>query len=320
MFMQCKFSLPPVLRFVLLGLLLWCGDNFMVWRASYQVNSPSDEQLDIAYQGWAQRYGVSPNSQQREAIRQAEISDEILFLEAIRYKIFVDDPVVNQRLLKNAEFLGFVGSESEIIAMAIAQDLHKRDELIRRHLIQRMKALGRAQAHPVPAPDETELYERYSDQAWQWKTPPRVAIKHVFFSQDHPAAGERVQAAQRDLAETDLSDQRAYSLGDQFLLGNDLAIMGLPKLRDMFGEQFISALMDEVIANDRYDKIGVWLGPLPSAYGLHLVKVTELEGESYRAFNEVKNSLVADYVRELESQALTTYIAKLRDKYRFAVQ
>ena len=312
-----KWHRSPLLRFVSLGLMLWLGKHYLDWRDSYRIAAPSEAVLDVSYQDWARRNGRFPTERQRTEMRDTLLSERILFAEALRYQLYLDDPLVNQRLLRNAEFLGIEGSESGKTDAALSLDLHKSDELIRQHLVQRMKAVGRTRAYPLEEVAEAQLHTRYLELRERWRLEPRLEIQHLFFSKDHPDMNARVMSAKKQLAVTPLSDEQAISLGDHFLLGNSLALMELPKLRDIFGEAFMQSLSAVVNSGQQH---GEWFGLLDSAYGVHLVKIVRVEEASYRTFGDVKKLILDDYVRDAENHALHEYLIELRNKYEVIPQ
>ena len=64
---------------------------------------------------------------------------------------------------------------------------------------------------------------------------------------------------------------------------------------------------------------GSWIGPVKSAYGLHLVQVTHLRPGGARRFEDVRDVVTNDWRREREKATKAAYLAKLRDKYRVVI-
>lgn len=314
--MKMTLRRSPIVNFVLLGLLLWFGKYFIEWRNSFQVQAPSDEVLLVKYQDWARRHGVFPSEEQRREIDRSELASRIFVAEALRRGLYLDDPIIYQRLLKNADFLGLEGDESQKISDALALDLHKSDELIRRRLAQSMEAEGRATAHPLPAIDEGVLRARYAESMDRWVIAPRIAFHHVYLSADDPDIESRLASLQEALPLSGGSEQKLYSFGDYFLLGNEIALTELPRLNDTFGGEFTMALNAVAVADESSAGMGEWHGPISSAYGFHFVKIVAFKDKSYRGFDEVKFILQQEYVLELENKALTAYLDGLLDKYK----
>ncbi|MBW2941334.1 peptidylprolyl isomerase [Zhongshania aquimaris] len=307
----------PIFNFVLLGMLLWFGKYFIEWQNSYRIEAPSDEVLQVQYQDWARQHRVFPNAEQQQEIRHSELASRVSVAEALRRGLYLDDPIIYQRLLKNADFLGIEGDESQKISDALALDLHKSDELIRRRLVQSIELEGRATAYPLPEVDEGALRARYAEHLDRWKISPRIEFHHVYLSADNPNIQSKVASLQEILRSNSISDEQAYSLGDPFLLGNKMSLTELPRLKDTFGDDFAKALNEVAVAKKPAGNLASWVGPLGSAYGSHFVKIIAFKDKSYRDFNEVKFILQQEYVLELENKALKRYLEKLLDKYKF---
>ncbi len=303
----------PALHFLLLGLILFTGDQYLQWRASYQVDAPDPKTLNILFQDWQKQTGRFPSPEQQAQITQAEIDSTLLFNEALRRKLYQDDSVVYQRLLRDAAFLGIGGSEREQLQTAVELDLHKGDEVIRRRLIQRMESIGRHVTDKTE-PSADILQARYDQQLERWKQAPRLQINQVFFSSDQPAAQQRAEAAlaQVNLQQLDLS--QAIALGDAFLMGNRLPLQDSNALSRTFGEHFTEALLEQYSQRQGVPT-PAWLGPIASSFGVHLVQVTRFEPTYYRSLQEVTPLLRDEYFRDQETIALQRFLSDLRDKY-----
>jgi hypothetical protein len=309
----------PLLRFFLLGLTLWLADYYLAWQDSYRIEGPGEAALTASYADWSRRYGSPPDTQQLANIHKRELTERILFTEALRYKLHLSDPVVRQHLLMSATFLGIEGSDSEKISTALSLNLHKNDTLIRQVLVQRMEIIGRELAYPITTITEAELQTRYGESVDRWTLEPRIAISYIYFSKDQgdkALISIRIRSTQNQLTEESITDDQAFALGDYFMLGNKQPLMGLTKLRGLFGNAFAQSLATAVKSgHTQEDRQNIWFGPLDSAYGFHLVKITGFEEASYRNFSDVKNILENDYIRDSENEALRKYIAKLVNKY-----
>ena len=58
-----------------------------------------------------------------------------------------------------------------------------------------------------------------------------------------------------------------------------------------------------------------WAGPVPSGFGLHLVRVTKLRPAETRPFDQVRNAVAGEWRRQQEREIREAYIAKLKEKY-----
>lgn len=306
----------PALHFVLLGSALFAYQQWAQWRDSYQLPAPSEQLLQTRIAEWANTTRSLPSAAQQQAIRQSLIDEQILFQEALRYRFYLQDPVVLQRLRRDAEFLSITGSEQEKVEAALELGLHRDDEVVRQRLIQQMEELGRRQAE-LHEPSRETLESLYAESAQRWQQEAAYQISHVFFSADSDRAEQRAATAAQTLAsQPDIATEQAIALGDNFLLGHQLTMQSRRSLGNSFGLQFVTELEQqyELATNNR----DVWLGPISSVYGQHLVKVHRFQAPRQRSLEEVKSLLMADYLRGQHKLALQDYIEKLRKQYRIS--
>tara|TARA_R110001583_G_scaffold165447_4_gene318152 strand:+ start:3384 stop:4229 length:846 start_codon:yes stop_codon:yes gene_type:complete len=276
----------------------------------------SDEVLKASYHDWASSNGMHPNVEQKAEIQRSILAKRVSVTEALRRDMHLNDTVIYQRLLRNADFLGIEGDKSQKIADALALGLHKSDELIQRRLVQRIEALGRAQAYPLPKIGDALLRARYTEKIDQWLDPPRLKIHHVYLSANNANIESKVDSLMKELQFSSIEDEQAYLLGDYFLFGNELPLTNMSRLTNIFGDKFTNTLVQLATSNSLPNEGNVWLGPLRSEYGVHFVKIISFEKATYRDFDDVKFTIQQDYVRELENEALTKYRNKLLSKYK----
>lgn len=306
----------PLLKFCLLGLALWLGNAYLSWQASYRIDGPSAEALAAAYNDWETTNNTPPNAEQKSLIRGTLITDSVLVAEAIRFNLHKTDPVVRQRLLVNAGFLDIGGSDAEKVDTAISLNLHKSDGLIRRVFVQRMKAIGRNSADPLPPINETDLKARYEQSPDRWRIDPQIAFAHIFFSKDGNTDADLsrlINTARTRLASEPLPDNKAISLGNPFMLGNYQPLTTLSEVQNKFGGAFARSITTKI--GEGRLPLDQWAGPLASAFGFHLVKVTRFEPATRIPFDNAKAELIDDYRRDAEATALQAYIEHLMNKY-----
>ncbi|MBD2859780.1 peptidyl-prolyl cis-trans isomerase [Spongiibacter sp. KMU-158] len=310
------FWRKPILHFLLIGSALFALDQWLQWRDSYTLPAPSEEVITARLQEWINSTRSSPSPEEVLVIRQSLIDDNLLLQEALRHKLHQHDPIVLQRLVKDAEFLGIDGSEEDKISAALELGLHKDDELIRRRLIQKMEEFGRNSAPITPA-TEQDLNALYNTRPEQWQQDARIQLSHIFFSADKEASKLRAQKAQQKLATEKQSPsiEQAIAMGDSFLLGHQLPMQSLSKLRQQFGAQFSESLL-AALSTPSSKNTGEWIGPLSSVYGQHIVLIQDYQPARQRSLEEVRPQLEEAYLRQRSNQNLRDFIQSLRNKYR----
>jgi len=134
-----------------------------------------------------------------------------------------------------------------------------------------------------------------------------VRLSHVFLSRDRHA-DKLDPAAASVLAALQSPTPPAFdTLGDPVPIGPTAGLMTQRDLEKFFGTGFASRVM--------HLDPGVWSGPLPSAYGLHVVRVESREPDRLPSLAAVRNQVEHAYRREQGQVAYTAFLHRLRAKY-----
>ncbi len=143
-------------------------------------------------------------------------------------------------------------------------------------------------AKKVVVTDE-KLKAFYEEQKEQYTTPERRKISHILFKIDNKitekAALEKALKAKRDLAAKDFAVLAAEVSDDKLTAkkGGDLGLFNVGVMEKAF-EDAASSL-----------KLGEVSNPVKSAFGYHLIKVTELVPGNIKPFESVKNEVAKAY-------------------------
>lgn len=150
------------------------------------------------------RTGRAPTPEEREALLQRWIDDEVRYREALELGLDRGDVIVRRRLVQKLDFL-LEGST------------------------------------PVPAPTDAELTAFLAANAARYARPDRVTIEHVFASYGTPGAEAeaRVTAWMPRLAAGDAPT----TLGDPFMHGRTMTQASADDLAGVFGPDFATAVM-----------------------------------------------------------------------------
>lgn len=303
----------PLLHFVLLGLLLFFSSQYFEQRARQPIEALEADTVQQLHDDWVRQTGRLPSRQQLQALKQQELENRMLYAEALRRNYHRDDTVVLQRLLRDAEFLGIEGSDEEKIRSALALGVHQSDEVIRRRMIQRIEQAARQRYFSEA--EERDLRALYDSEMERWRLPARLAFSHRFYSVDRD--GDPARRAAADLARlqaTDLSPEQITSLGDPFLHGREFRNQSLQDLTFLFGAQFSDALRVREIDT------GIWFGPIPSAYGEHLIRIDAITPERTQSYADVRPQLQALWRERQERESLRRYIDELRERFHIVAE
>ena len=133
-------------------------------------------------------------------------------------------------------------------------------------------------------------------------TMPTQVVRH------DPAAARiaEIVTVRRQLCDEHVAiENQAAQLEDAIYVDVEEAVV-----TSLFGAEFTRAIYAS--------PLGSWNGPVRSAYGLHLVHVTQLRSGDARRFEDVRDAVMNDWRREQERNTKAAYLAKLRDKHGIA--
>ena len=191
-------------------------------------------------------------------------------------------------------------------------ELDRGDLIIRRRLIQKMQFLIDDMAIATP-PTESELIAWFNDHRAQYRGVERHDVVHVYFSTER-----RGEDAERDALEA-LNAWRAVGAtpsGDPFLGGEQLTRRTQQQLTRRFGEIFAAKV--GVVSRAQAPK--VWYGPVKSAFGYHLVRVTSTQPAAEPTLDAVRSRVRADLMEARRRQMAGQARAKLRERFTIEVE
>ena len=317
-----RWSREPVVHFFAIGALLFGLKTAALEspsRAFVGEGSPpaviSAARVAELRRDWLARTGTFPDARALEALIQAEIDDEVLTLEARRLGVHRNDPVVQRRLLRNMSFLDGESERSakDLLDDAYALRMDETDLVVRRRLIQKMKldvfAVARAEE-----PTEAELADYLQRHVGRFTQPARVRLSHVFLSRDRRGGSLDTDAGAllARLVRDGIGVGGAGGLGDPFLFSRDLPPRSERELAKLFGPEFA--------ARAATLPAGQWTGPIPSAYGLHLVWVHDRSPATISRLDAVRSEVREALLAERGDRALREFVRALRDRHPVRVE
>jgi len=187
---------------------------------------------------------------------------------------------------------------------AQALGLAESDSVIRRHLAQKLAFLVQDTANFVE-PTEAELHQFYTMHPELFQTESRLSLRQIFFNPEYhtdPDADARQALAK--LTET----PAAWSeLGDPSPLETALTRADWLNLTNQFGRQFAHRVMAL--------SPGEWQGPIESAFGFHLVQVSEVQPQQLQPFAEVKAKVLERWRDQCQREEDEAFFSRLLQKY-----
>jgi parvulin-like peptidyl-prolyl isomerase len=158
-----------------------------------------------------------------------------------------------------------------------------------------------------PTPEVLALwFEAHKDR---YLSPELVSFSHVYFSTDKVGEEAARLQAQKALASLQQSKRdRQPDLGDPFPGPADVAAMSQKDAARLFGESDIVKALFQAPANQ-------WVGPVKSAFGWHLIHVTERLPAKQPVLDDVRDWVSSDWIEDQRRLLRERAFEKLRAKY-----
>lgn len=187
--------------------------------------------------------------------------------------------------------------------------LDRGDPVVRRRLVQKVEFVVEGGAG-AGTPDEAELEAWLAAHPGDFAQPERLSLVQVFLSE-----ARRGEALSDDAADA-LSALRGgadpAALGDPFIHGAGFQQQSPERLQAIFGAELAEALATL--------EPGSWRGPLPSPYGLHLVRLEDRSPARQPPLDEVRAEVEAAWRAAREAEALDRAEAALRARYTVTLE
>jgi hypothetical protein len=201
-------------------------------------------------------------------------------------------------------------NEELLAREARALELDLSDTVVRRRLAQKLTFLVEDTTR-LAEPREDEVRRYFQAQRARYGAATRISFSQVFFSLNRGSQADAdAMAALHRLSVSNEGDDRPES--DPMLLGEDFVDVEPQAITGQFGAEFARAVFEI--------QAGQWVGPVRSAFGLHLVKVTKRSEGDPRPFEEVREAVLADWRRTRQKDTVKAYLDELREKHPVVVE
>ncbi len=188
---------------------------------------------------------------------------------------------------------------------ALAMGLDRDDAVIRRRMRQKMEFISDLAADVEPT--DAELKTFVAENSARFTAEPRFSFSHVYFKGVPDVAGVESlrQALNRGTAD-------ASKAGSPFMAGYDFADVARSDVAQTFGESFADWIDGAAP--------GQWGGPVISAYGTHLVRVSERVEARERPFEEIREVARRELLHGRKAAANDALYEGFRTRYTIKVE
>ncbi len=203
--------------------------------------------------------------------------------------------------------------ETVLYREALALDLDKDDQVIRRRLGPKMEFIVKDLVALTPPTDE-DLQTYFDAHRDRYQEPARYTFTQVFIDPDKRgdatlADAEAIKA--QLIAQGDAIDDPG-ALGDDFMLQNYYPEKDPLEIQKLFGSGFAESLV-ALSPRQRH-------GPVLSGYGTHLVYVSHITDPPTPVLAKVHNQVVQEWTAEKGEALKEQFYANLRDSYTIVLE
>ncbi len=186
------------------------------------------------------------------------------------------------------------------------------DTVVDRRLAQKMTFLT-SDLTPLNAPSENELEDWYTRHSDRFKSPRTLSFDHIFFSKDK--RGDSVTDDARNelsaLNNGNVSNWKEH--GDPFMLARSYGELPIREVARLFGTDFANAISQQAAS-------ATWAGPIPSAFGDHIVRVSKNQPAELPPLADIRKTVEADWREHHRRLQNASAINDIVSRYRVVIE
>ena len=198
----------------------------------------------------------------------------------------------------------------EALALGLDQD----DPIVRRRLRQKMEFLNADLLADVE-PTDAELAGFLAADAERFRRPARYSLAQVFIDPTRhpdPAAYATTLLALLNATAASGAALDPAEIGDPTLLPEGLDLASPRDIAETFGRDFADAVPEL--------EPGAWRGPLRSGYGLHLVRIAQVEPGGLPPLAEIREQVIGEWQHARRQQAEERFYEALRERWTVEIK
>ncbi|MEM1237564.1 MAG: peptidylprolyl isomerase, partial [Pseudomonadota bacterium] len=195
--------------------------------------------------------------------------------------------------------------EEILVQEALKLGMEQDDAVIRRRLTQKMDFLLSSLA-ATATPDEEELQALYSELESTLTNAGQVAFENIYLGE---APAEADVASALELIE---SNGPSADVGQATLLPARVPLSTARQIDAVFGNGFGDALLGL--------EPGAWIAPVRSSFGVHVVRVTEIQEATLPPLEDLRTELENEWRRRNAADFSDEFIQNLQDQYEIVLR
>lgn len=195
---------------------------------------------------------------------------------------------------------------------ALAMGLDKDDAVVRQRLAQKLEFISN-DIMTIDIPKDEVLQAYLDTHAQKYQIPGSITFRHIFFNLDKDSYISVSNKINRLLASLNLEESHVdiQSAGDVFLQGMDFKDQSVFEIDRIFGKSFREKLFQQTT--------GIWVGPIESGFGLHLVRIDDKVDSKKALLEDVRASVLRDWTYDERKKINDAFIEGLQRQYEIVV-
>jgi len=218
----------------------------------------------------------------------------------------------NRRQPTDADLEGLLFAHIEeqvLMREARRLGLDSDDTIIRRRLAQKMRFMIDDIGAPA-LPKRADLKSWFENNPQEFIRPQTRSFEHIFLSPK--GRSDTVISDAEDILAGGI-DTNWKAIGDAFMTGRTFTKLAQPAVQRDFGTRFAQDLFALPDTPD-------WQGPVNSAFGVHLVRLTNITPESLPDFETILPEVEAVWLDAAKRYENAERLKKLIEKYKVEVE
>jgi len=210
------------------------------------------------------------------------------------------------------ELKGLIDSyvrEEIYVREALRLGIDKDDTVIRRRLQMKMEFLDGSEADARQA-SNADLQSYLDTHADQFREPPRIAFEQVYI--DVQKRGPHAQNDAAALLGALRKDASFSTGGDPTLLPPAMPLSDRQEIAGLFGDDFAAAISAL--------PVGEWQGPVASAFGLNLVRITDKVPGRQPALSDIRPQVEREWRNSLKEDLARQRLDELLKRYPVSIE
>lgn len=194
---------------------------------------------------------------------------------------------------------------------ALAMGLDKNDSIVRRRLAQKVEFISSDLAAQIE-PGEADLADYLASHAGQFEIPGHISFVQIYLNTDK--RGDNIEKDAKRLLldlENAAHDADISRFGDSFMFGQQHEQLSTHEVSRLFGKDFTDRIFSL--------PVGVWQGPVRSAYGLHLLQIKSKTASRPAELAAVRDKVRKAWINQQRKIIDQAFYNSLRQRYEIII-